>query len=153
MKEPQTYDLKPCPCCGGQADQPQYIGHMSGTGCYVRCTSCWLTTRLFSPKVSSLEEARKLAADIWNLRSAHAAVLDAETGMLSCPCCGHRAWEPHYTNTALHSTGYSVHCRKCGLSTYSVSTRDGKSKEAAIAAVTAVWNTRVSVATEALCPE
>lgn len=60
MKKPE---LRPCPCCGGNADLDSYPGSewtVSGTYHCVRCSVCYLRTCDYS--------SAKRAVETWNRR-------------------------------------------------------------------------------------
>lgn len=54
----QPEPLKPCPCCGGNAEYSEILGECNS----VYCTQCHLSTKNYKTK--------KQAAEIWNRRTA-----------------------------------------------------------------------------------
>ena len=71
-----TYELKPCPFCGGEARlESNSRGYFGGESCkitFVTCTKCHARTAKFKlPDAEDLEgrrTARTLAVEYWNRR-------------------------------------------------------------------------------------
>ena len=67
-------DVKPCPCCGAEAEVNWAHHHVHDPNgdwlacvAYVRCQGCGLTTKPYTK--DSDRKAAKLAVEAWNRRS------------------------------------------------------------------------------------
>lgn len=61
-----TTELKPCPCCGGDAefDRDEHGWH------WIQCRKCGMCT---NQRASTMEDCRPLLAEAWNMRTADVA--------------------------------------------------------------------------------
>lgn len=95
----KTYDLLPCPHCGGEAE----FRDGSSTAPYIRCKSCGCRT-------GSGRSYEKLV-ERWNRRSERTCRMGAPIdGEYQCGECGHLNRETYRADKGWYPPEYCAHC-------------------------------------------